>query len=125
MNIEVHTSGVKSDEKVRQFIDKKINATLDRFQGRIEQVIIKLEDESRGSKAFDGKCRIDARLSPNGNIHITAHGNSPEETVAQAVSKLEQAIVNEIDRHRSSSRIRHEKSKREFIASLETPNEEP
>ena len=79
---------------------------------------VRLEDETRDSDAFDGLCHIDAVLYPTGGVHVSAHGDSEFESVLSAIRKMQQAIKHDIDRHRRSSRVRHQHSKDEFYAGL-------
>lgn len=118
MKIEVLTPGIQPDAVIRPFVYRKIRFVLERFEKRIDRAVIKLMDESQGSRKFDGSCQVDVWLLPTGRLHVKASGSNPEETVVNAVTKLEQAIAHNLEKNRSAARVRHEKSKREFIASL-------
>lgn len=119
MNIEIVTKHVDNETAIKGYIQDKVHSAIDRINARIDQVTVRLEDESANSDAFDGLCQIDVSLNPTGHIHVSAHGESPHDTVLQATRKMEHAIKHDIDRHRRSSRVRHQKSKQEFYASLE------
>ncbi len=111
MNIEVVTKHVPDEDQIRNYIEDKIDVAFGRIHTRVKQVTVRLQDESAGSTAFDGSCQIDVLIAPTGHVHVTAHGDSPRNTVMQAIRKMEQAIKNDIDRHRHSARIRHEQSR--------------
>ena len=123
MNIEILLKRVENESSVKQFVHEKVENALSEIDARIDRVVVKLEDESRGSEAFDGLCRIDAWLHPTGHVHISANGDSAFDSVLQAVRKLEHTIKEKVVRERRSSRIRHEGVKREFISSLSAEEE--
>ena len=108
MKIEILTSNVKNEGMVREFIHRKVGLTLERMGAQVENVKVRLEDESVDSQAFDGLCRIEVKLQPRGQIHVSASGQSPSDCVLQATRKMEHAVKHEIDRGRQSSRTRHQ-----------------
>ena len=118
MKIEIVTKNVENDAMVREFTQRKVHFALDRLGDRVKKVVVNLADERGGSRAFDRHCQIDAYLEPNGQFHVSANGDSPFDSVLQATRKIENAIKHDIDRNRRSSRIRHDKSKRKFLSSL-------
>ena len=120
MRTEIVTKNVDNEAVVREFIQRKLGFALDRINARIDSVVVRLADESRNSDTFDGLCQIDAMLNPVGKIHVSAKGVSAYDSVLQAIKKIENAIKHDIDRHRRSSRVRHEKTKRNFISTLAT-----
>ena len=122
MKIEIVTKNVEDDHMVREFIQRKVEFALDRIVNHIKHIVVRLEDETKNSESFDGICQIDATLQPKGEIHVSAHGDSPFDSVLQATRKLQNAIKHDIDRHRRSSRIRHQNTKQDFYSSL---SEEP
>ena len=118
MKIEIKTKNVKNDGAVREFAKRKLHSALDRIEERIEDVTLRLEDETKDSSLFDGNCRIEVDLRPRGHIHVSAKSDSAFDCVIQAIRKMEHAVKHDIDRHRRAKRIRHQKSKRTFLDSL-------
>ena len=118
MKIEIVTKNVSNELMVREYIEKKVHFALDRIDARVDKVTVRLEDETKDSKRFDGACRIEVEISPRGHIHVASTGESTYDCVLQAVRKMEHAVKHDIDRHRRSSKIRHQKAKRTFLDSL-------
>ncbi len=118
MKIEIKTKNVKNEPMVRGYIEKKVHFALDRTDARIDKVKVRLEDETKDSKRFDGSCRIEVEMRPRGHVHVSSSGDSAYDCVLQAVRKMEHAVKHDIDRHLRSAKIRHQKSKRTFIRSL-------
>lgn len=118
MKIEIITKHIKNEAMVREYIERKVHFALDRIDARIERVTVRLEDETRDSKRFDGSCQIDIDMHPRGHIRISSNGESIYDSVLQGVRKMEKAVKHEIDRNRNSSRIRHRQAKRSFVDSL-------
>lgn len=114
MKIEIKTKHIKNPEMVREFIERKIHFALDRIDARIAGVTVRLEDETKDSKKFDGVCRIEVEVIPRGHIHVSSTGESAFDCVLQAIRKMEYAVKHDIDRHRRSSRIRHQQAKRKM-----------
>ncbi len=124
MKIEIKTKHIKNDSMARKFIQRKVHFALDRIDARVDAVTVRLEDEKAKTNAvFDGVCRIEVDLQPRGHIYVSSHGESAFDCVLQAVKKMEHAVKHDIDRHRRSSRIRHQQIKRavnESLTQLET-----
>jgi hypothetical protein len=118
MKIEIITKNLGNDQMVREFIERKVHFALDRINARVGHVVVKLEDASGSSGAFDGICQIDAWMQPSGQIHVSAPGDSAFDAVLQATRKIQQAVKQDIDRNRRSSQIRHQGSKRDYKAAL-------
>ncbi len=118
MNIEIVAKNIKNEAKVRDFIEEKVQLAVERIHARVGRIIVKLEDESKNSEAFAGKCQIDASILPTGTIHVSATSDTAFDTVLQATRKMEHAIKQDIDRHRRAARIRHQQSKQKFFSSL-------
>lgn len=119
MKIETVIKNVKNDSAIREFIERKVHYALDRVNARVRQVTVRLEDAAVHSNAFDGRCHIDISMFPTGHIHVSASGGTTFDSVLQATQKMEHAIKHDIDRHRRSARVRHQKSKQKFYSDLE------
>ena len=118
MEIDIVTKHVDDEATVREYIERKVHFALDRIDARVDRVTVRLEDETKDNAVFDGLCRIEIELHPRGHIHVSSNGESVFDCVLQATRKMERAVKHHIDRHRSSSKIRHHESKRIFIESL-------
>lgn len=118
MKIEIKTKHVNNESMVREYIEKKVHFALDRVDARVDKVTIRLEDETKDSGRFDGLCRIEVEVHPRGHIHVSSTGESTYDCVLQAVRKMEHAVKHDIDRHRRSAKIRHQKAKRTFMDGL-------
>lgn len=125
MKIEIVTKNVKNEDMVREFIQRKVQFALDRIGDRVKSIVVRLEDETKDSEAFDGLCQIDVSLIPTGDIHVSAHGDSAFDSVLQATRKMQHAIKHNLDRHRRSSRVRHQQTKQDFYSSLAEDEAEP
>ena len=118
VRIDIVTRNIRREKPIRGFIQQKLGFALEKVNSNIEQVNVRLEDQTRKSNAFDGRCTIDATLSPGGTIHVSAKAESAFECVVIAVRKLEQAIRNDLDRARKTSRGRQKKAQQAFLSEL-------
>ena len=118
MKLEIATKNVVRESMVREYIHRKVQFALDRFEDHVREVVVRLEDETKDSPMFRGLCSIEVRLEPRGQVHVSARGESSYDCVLNAIRKMEQAVKHDIDRHRRGARIRHEGAKRDFVESL-------
>ena len=116
MKITIKTKHVKNRVSVESYIDRRIHFALDRMKSRIASVNVFLQDETKGSHRFDGSCRIDIELMTRGNVHVTAHGESPHECFLKAIHTIENKVKTTLQKRNHSSRIRHKKNKRELTS---------
>lgn len=119
MKIEIITKNIKNDSMVREYIESKVHFALGRIDARVSSITVRLEDQkSKTDSMFDGRCRIEVELDPRGHIHVSSRGESTFDCVLQAIRKMEHAVKHDIDRHRTSSRVRHQQAKRMVNESL-------
>lgn len=110
MNIEIETKNINNDKMVREFIYLKVHFALDRIESRVGKVTVRLEDEKiKHSNAFEGVCEINANLKAQGHVCVTAAGESPFDSVLQAIQRMEQVIEDDADRHRTTPLMRFQK----------------
>ncbi|MEM7454381.1 MAG: HPF/RaiA family ribosome-associated protein [Planctomycetota bacterium] len=120
MRIDIVTRNIRREKPIRGFIQQKVEFALEKVNSNIEQVDVRLEDRTKKSNAFDGRCTIDVALKPGGTVHVSARAESAFECVVLAVRKMDQAIRNDLDRARNTSRGRQKKAQRAFLSELET-----
>lgn len=123
MKIEIRTKNVHNEPMVREYIERKVHFALDRIDARVDKVTIRLEDQTKDSKKFDGVCRIEVEVHPRGHVHVSSTGESTYDCVLQAIRKMEHAVKHDIDRHRRSAKIRHQQAKRSFRETLAADSE--
>lgn len=111
MRIEIKTKNVKQKNRVQNFVAHKIQSATNRLSSRIKTIRVRLEDNSKSQSEFVGQCRIEVQLNPKGRVHVAARGDSIYECIVNAVRKMEHTVKSDIDRHRSSARIRHKQNR--------------
>ena len=94
MKIEIVTKNIPNETMVREFVQQKVQFGLDRFDNRVERVTVRLEDETENLESFDGYCYVKALLSSMDDISVSSDGESAEDSVLQAIQKMQNAIVN-------------------------------
>ena len=93
MKIKIVTKNIKNEPMVREFIQQKVQYTLERAGIRAKRVAVRLEDETEDSESFDGLCQIDASLIPTGDIHVSSDGESAVDSALQAIQKMQNVIM--------------------------------
>ena len=92
MKIEIVTKNIENEAMVREFIHQKTQFAVERVGIHLARVRVRVEDETDSSESFEGLCQIDASLNPNGDIHVSADGESAVDSVLQAIQKMQKAI---------------------------------
>ncbi|MEM7452871.1 MAG: HPF/RaiA family ribosome-associated protein [Planctomycetota bacterium] len=113
MKIDIRTRNIENENMAREYIERKVHFALDRIDARIQKVTVRLDDETKDSSRFDGLCRIEIDVHPRGQLFVSSRGDSIYDCVLQAVRKMEHAVKHDLDRHRSSSRIRHQHARQQ------------
>ncbi len=119
MKIEIVTNHVENEEMVREFIQRKVKFALESVKNRVAHLTVRLEDEADHVKSLDFLCQIEASMLPEGEIHVSAHGESFFDSALQACRKMQHAILYGAGRNSTSSRIGHRAPKQALKLSLE------
>jgi ribosome-associated translation inhibitor RaiA len=93
MNVRVAIKGIDDSSALRSQAEKRVAATLDRFQDRIGHTRVLLEDVTGPHKqVIDKRCRIDVRLKRGGELTIDQIGKDIFGSLVVALDRLNAAI---------------------------------
>jgi ribosome-associated translation inhibitor RaiA len=99
MNLRIAVKGIDDKATLRSQAAERVAATLDRFQGRIRNVMVLLEDVTGPHKqVIDKRCRIDVRLKRGGELTIDELGTDVFASLALALDRLKAAISRKVGR---------------------------
>ncbi len=101
MDIFVTIRKLDDKDGLRTFAEEKLRTALARFDERIREVAIRLEDLSGPThKGADKRCRIDVQMKPAGQVLIDEVGDEIRPAIALAVDRLKAAIGREAGRRK-------------------------
>jgi len=99
MKLYITIKGIDDTAALRSQAEARVAATLDRFQERIRDVMVLLEDVTGPHKqVVDKRCRIGVRLKRGGDLVIDELGTDLYASLALALDRLKAAIGRKIGR---------------------------
>lgn len=99
MNVRIAIKGIDDRAALRSVAEERVAAALDRFQARIRDVMVLLEDVTGPHKqVVDKRCRIDVRLKRGRGLTIEELGTDVFASLAAALERLKAAISRAVGR---------------------------
>jgi ribosomal subunit interface protein len=96
METNITVRGVENPTKLREFAEGRLARALARFEDRILDVAMRLEDETGpAKKGHDKHCSIDVKLR-SGGVRISEKGDQFEATINKALDRLKAALSREV-----------------------------
>jgi len=94
MTIQINSdNNITGTEGLSNFVESTIAETLKRFDNQITRVEVHLNDEnSHKSGMNDKRCMLEARLEGMQPIAVTAHGDTIQEALKGALSKIKSSL---------------------------------
>ncbi len=98
MDMSITVRGVENPTKLREFVESRLARALARFEDRILDAAVRLEDENGpGKKGNDKVCSIEVRLR-SGSVRISEKGDQFEATINKALDRLKAALSREVSK---------------------------
>src|SRR5690242_19075577 len=85
--ITVRTKGRACGLKLRRFVNHRLASSLGRFERRIRQAIVWLEDVNGPRGGIDKQCRIEVHLIPRGHMSVEAHAANEYSAISIAANR--------------------------------------
>ena len=94
MTIQINSdSNITGTEGLSSFVETTIAETLKRFDNHITRVEVHLNDENSNKSGMnDKRCMLEARLEGMQPVAVTAHGDTIQEALKSALSKLKSSL---------------------------------
>lgn len=100
MELMIRHHDVSVDEALRDHIDRRINAALDRFEARISRVTVRLRDLNGPRGGLDKECRIAIKLIPSGELFIEQRDDNLRAAVATAADRAAEVVRRAVSRRK-------------------------
>lgn len=99
MNLRVAIKGINERSTLRRQAETRTAAAVNRFQDRIQNARVLLEDVTGPHKqAIDKRCRIDVRLKRGGELTIDEIRTDVLASLAVALDRLKIALARKVGR---------------------------
>jgi len=94
MTIQINSdNNITGTEELSSFVEGTVADTLKRFESQITRLEVHLNDEnSNKSGTNDKRCMLEARLEGMQPIAVTAHGDTIEAALDNALNKLKSSL---------------------------------
>lgn len=90
MLLDISSNGAGSDA-LREYIERKLELALDRFDHRLERIQVRLEDVNGPRGGLDKRCRLHAS-GPSWRIHVEGAGATFYDAVDAAAARARRSV---------------------------------
>ncbi len=98
MDIQLIVRGVPEDGELRAFFEERFDRVVSRFEDRIQNAVVRLEDVTGPEKhGVDKLCSIELKLK-TGEIRIKEQGEEFHPTISKALDRVRAALSREVSR---------------------------
>lgn len=102
MQIDLRTKKLRVGPELRGAVERRLGFALDRFEQRIQRVVVRLEDVNGPRGGDDKLCRIEVHLRGSGTIRVRARADAVVPAVDAAAHRAGQAIARWVVRERTT-----------------------
>ncbi len=97
MQIYLHTdSNIDGTAEMSAHVESEVGTALSRFSDHLTRVDVHLSDESAGRVTeADTRCMIEARPEGQHPVSVTAHADSVDAALSEAVHRLDHLLSNQ------------------------------
>jgi len=101
MDIEVRALHMKLTPRMRDHVERKFAAALQRFRSRIASVLVRIEDLNGPRGGADDKlCFVAVTGKHLPRVRIQARSDDPFTAVETAATRTSRGVARALDRHR-------------------------
>ena len=91
MLLEISSNGAASDA-LREYIERKLELALNRFDHRLERIQVRLEDVNGPRGGLDKRCRLHVSGRPSWRIHVEGAGATFHDAVDAAAARARRSV---------------------------------
>ncbi len=106
MKLELRSKGIEMNDRLRNFIEKKLRSALGRFDHLVQTVRVRLTDINGPKGGEDIQCLIQADLGRAGVVTISETRTTPFAAVARASQRTNRNLSQRLSRLRTGRRGR-------------------
>jgi putative sigma-54 modulation protein len=102
MQLQIRSKNFRLYNRDREYMERRIQYTFDRFSARISSVTVGLADLNGPRGGADKQCRLVVRMVKSGQITIEETSQNALAAVALAADRAGRAISRQLDRRRNT-----------------------
>ena len=91
MPLDISSNRLMSDA-LREYIERKLELALDRFDHRLDRIQVRLEDVNGPRGGLDKRCRLHVVGLPSWRIHVEGVGDTFYDAVDAAVARARRSV---------------------------------
>ncbi|MDG2385758.1 MAG: HPF/RaiA family ribosome-associated protein [Pirellulaceae bacterium] len=107
LNVRYSFQNKKSGARFKQFLEERLQFSLDRFESKIESIAVRVSDRDRSGAAA---CRIQLKLSPSGKVQVNAEGENHYLAATEAIQRLRNSLTRDNELRRRGRKNRQRRS---------------
>ncbi|WP_321473962.1 HPF/RaiA family ribosome-associated protein [uncultured Paludibaculum sp.] len=100
MNLSIRTHGIEVTGELQQYVERRIGFALDRYESRLAQVVVYLDDTNGPKGGLDKLCQITAELPGLDRVKILEQNATFAGAVDGAARRLGYRIQQALRRRR-------------------------
>lgn len=103
MKLEVHALEVPKTDAITGYVEKRFNGALDRFDGEISRLVVRLTDENGPRGGRDKVCRVELHFSHGHNQSPVVLDESDADlytAIGRAAKTLKQALSRQFGKRK-------------------------
>lgn len=103
MEILINTdNNISASEQMRSYMRADLEAAFERFRDHLTRLEVKISDENGNKEGEkDKKCVLEARLKGMQPLVVTSHGNSIDQALTEASTKMKTSLDSTMGRLKS------------------------
>ncbi|MBY0112799.1 MAG: HPF/RaiA family ribosome-associated protein [Phycisphaerales bacterium] len=98
MVITLVDGSIKTTDSMRDFVNQRIGAALDRFRDRISRIEVRITDENGPRGGIDKMCRVTAMLAGQGPLMVEKRAGDFYEAIARATNAVKQSVARRVSK---------------------------
>jgi len=102
MRLLIQPRKLALSESCREFLDLRMRFALSRFDQRVRDVVVTLEDVNGPRGGVDKRCQVVVQVPPRGKVVIEEREATLESAIAHAAERAGRAVARELERRRSA-----------------------
>jgi len=110
MNIDVRATNFGLEDGVRDYIERRMMMSLDRFEGRVERVEVTLTNLHGRNHMRELQCRVLAAVHHARNVVVAQTDQDMIAAVDIAASRVKRTVRRQINRRRDARREQRQRA---------------
>lgn len=104
MDVTIQSRKLNLDQRIRDYVDRRIAFALGRFSHRLKWVRVTLADTNGPRGGVDKRCVIETKMMPHGQFVAQVSDEELEPAISRAVDRLARRVREALDRRRDTRR---------------------